>query len=158
MVGWKRRSLALLVCLYQVVQMVLQGIKDGLDIRDHKNQSHSMTVMYSHSFHRAGAAHPHPPHRVRAPPHLEFGRSPSGCGVENDCQCDVWVTLYYPLYPCLAPVHVNVQAPARYQGPPSGHARRKMQSRSLLCMLAGLSKHASTVVTAVPATFVCFTW
>ena len=113
MVGWKRRSLALLVCLYQVVQMVLQGIKDGLDIRDHKNQSHSMTVMYSHSFHRAGAAHPHPPHRVRAPPHLEFGRSPSGCGVENDCQCDVWVTLYYPLYPCLAPVHVNVQAPAR---------------------------------------------
>ena len=42
-----------------------------------------------HSFHRAGAAHPHPPHRVRAPPHLEFGRSPSGCGVENDCQCEV---------------------------------------------------------------------
>ncbi len=33
-----------------------------------------------HSFHRAGAAHPHLPHRVRAPPHLEFGRSPSGCG------------------------------------------------------------------------------
>ena len=33
-----------------------------------------------HSFHRAGAAHPHLPHRVGAPPHLEFGRSPSGCG------------------------------------------------------------------------------
>jgi len=29
----------------------------------------------NHSFHRAGAAHPHLPHRVRAPPHLVFGKS-----------------------------------------------------------------------------------
>ena len=40
----------------------------------------TLATMDDHSFHRAGAAHPHLPHRVRAPPHLEFGRSPSGCG------------------------------------------------------------------------------
>ena len=31
-VGWKLRSLALLVCVYQVVQMVLDSIKDGFEI------------------------------------------------------------------------------------------------------------------------------
>jgi len=31
--------------------------------------------IYIHSFHRADAAHPHLPHRVRAPPHLVFGKS-----------------------------------------------------------------------------------
>lgn len=48
--GWKLRSLALLVCLYQIVQMVLQGIKDGLDIKDHikhNHQAHSVTIMCS---------------------------------------------------------------------------------------------------------------
>lgn len=34
-----------------------------------------------------------------------------------------------------------------------GPGASQMQSRSLFCMLAGLSKHASTVVTVVPATF-----
>ena len=34
-----------------------------------------LDVLQIHSFHRAGAAHPHLPHRVRAPPHLEFGKS-----------------------------------------------------------------------------------
>jgi hypothetical protein len=33
------------------------------------------TLEIVHSFHRAGAAHPHLPHRVRAPPHLVFGKS-----------------------------------------------------------------------------------
>ena len=47
-VGWKLRSLALLVCLYQVVQMVLKGIKDGRKIWDGKHkQSRSMALMYS---------------------------------------------------------------------------------------------------------------
>ena len=43
--GWKLRSLALGVFLYQVVQMVLQGIKDGVDIQDN-HQSYSKTFMY----------------------------------------------------------------------------------------------------------------
>jgi len=34
-----------------------------------------ITMIRFHSFHRAGAAHPHLPHRVRAPPHLVFGKS-----------------------------------------------------------------------------------
>ena len=50
-VGWKLRSLALLVCLYQVVQMVLKDIKDGLEIQDGKHkQSRSITIMYSFLF------------------------------------------------------------------------------------------------------------
>ena len=32
-------------------------------------------VLCMRSFHRTGAAHPHLPHRVRAPPHLVFGKS-----------------------------------------------------------------------------------
>jgi len=46
----------------------------------HSNRYDVKSGPHTHSFHRAGAAHPHLPHRVCAPPHLEFGRSPSGCG------------------------------------------------------------------------------